>query len=423
MRDGPGLLTRSAREYGDLVTLRMGPVWLLFVAGAALVEEVLVTRHEDFAKGRSVDPFRVLVGNGLFTSDGAFWRRQRRLAQPAFHRQRVAGYGAHMAAYTQRLLDEWRVGETRDVHEDMMRLTLQIVGKTLFDTEVDHAAVGLGRAFAAALQGVNERAHSLVPLPLAIPTRANVKLRTALRTLDATVYGLIAARRADGADHGDLLSMLLHARDEDGSGMTDRQLRDEAMTIVLAGHETTATALSWAWHLLAQHPQAEARLHAEVDAVLPDGRLPTLDDLPKLRFAEMVFYEALRLYPPAWIFVREAVRDTSLGGQPVRRGTRILLSPYVVHRDPRNFEDPDTFRPERWEGDLQRRLPKGAYFPFSLGQRMCVGNAFALMEAVLIMSSIARRFRLTPAPDASAAVWARATLRPRDGIRMVVHPR
>ncbi|HEX8199531.1 MAG TPA: cytochrome P450 [Isosphaeraceae bacterium] len=422
-RDRLGFLTDCARRYGDCVALRLGPKRVLLLSPPDLIEEVLVTQNRRFRKHFALRRTRRTLGNGLLTSEGDFWRRQRRLAQPAFHRDRLEAYAAVMVALAERMLESWADGQRRDVQADMMRLTLQIVAKTLFDADVAGAVDEAAAAMETLLACFTARVTKLVPLPEAVPTPVNWRLQRAARRLDRIVYGFVAARRASGADRGDLLSLLLHARDEDdGRGMTDRQLRDELMTLFLAGHETTANTLAWAWSLLARHPEAEARLHAELDAVLGD-RAPTPADLPRLTYAEHVVTETLRVYPTVWLLGREAIEPWTIGGHPVPRGTTLYMSQWVVHRDPRFFEEPEAFRPERWDDGLARRLPRYAYFPFGGGPRICIGQGFARMEAVLLLATIARRYRLALAPGATVTPLPTMTLRPRDGVSVILSRR
>src|ERR1700693_5050360 len=302
--------TKLAREYGDIAGLRVLNFRSIFINHPDLIEEVLVTNARKYSKGRVLRANRHVFGEGLLTSEGEFWLRQRRLAQPAFHRGRIASYAATMVEYTERMLSDWHDGEERDAHQEMMRLTLQIVGKTLFDADVEHDAKDVGKSLEQLLEiGANFRRTIFVPQWL--PTPTNLRMKREVAQIEKILYRIIAERRGSGRDGGDLLSMLLAAQDEDGSRMTDRQLRDETITLFLAGHETTASTLSWAWWLLAQNPAVEAKLHAELDAVL-GGRAPTVDDLPKLTYLRQVMTESLRLYPTAWGMVRLAAGEQEI---------------------------------------------------------------------------------------------------------------
>jgi cytochrome P450 len=410
--------TGIAREYGDIAGLRILNFKTIFINHPDLIEEVLVANARMYTKGRVLRANRHVFGEGLLTSEGDFWLRQRRLSQPAFHRARIASYAATMVEYAQRIMDSWRSGEERDVHREMLRLTLQIVGKTLFDADVECDAQEVGKSLELLLEiGANFRRTIFVPHWL--PTPANLRVKREVAQIEKIIYRIISERRASGRDAGDLLSMLLAAQDEDGSRMTDKQLRDETITLFLAGHETTASTLSWTWWLLAQNPAVEAKLHQELDAVLGD-RTPTLDDLPKLVYAGHVITESLRLYPAAWGLARLAVEDHEVAGYPVTKGMGVTMAQWVVHRDPRWYDAPEKFRPERWENDLLKRLPRFAYFPFGGGPRQCIGNTFALMEATLILATIARKFRLRLVPDHPVVPLASITLRPRHGVRVRV---
>ncbi len=413
--------TKVAREYGDVAGLRVLNFKTVFINHPSLIEEVLVTNARKYSKGRVLRANRHVFGEGLLTSEGDFWLRQRRLAQPAFHRARIASYAATMVDYTERMVQGWRGGEERDAHQEMMRLTLEIVAKTLFDADVERDAQEVGKSLELLLEiGANFRRTIFVPHWL--PTPTNLRVRREVKQIEKILYRIIAERRASARDAGDLLSMLLSAQDEDGSRMTDRQLRDETITLFLAGHETTASTLSWTWWLLARHPEVEAKLHAELDAVLGD-RAPTLDDLPKLRYTGQVITESLRLYPAAWGMARLAVEDHEIAGYAVTKGMGVAMAQWVVHRDPRWYDAPEEFRPERWEDDLLKRLPRFAYFPFGGGPRQCIGNAFALMEAALILATIARKFRLLLVANHPVVPLASITLRPRHGVRVTLESR
>jgi cytochrome P450 len=422
-RDRLAFVTRCAREYGDFVSLRVGRRQIVLVSDPDAIEYVLVTASRQFAKHFALRLNPLVLGNGLLSSEGDFWLRQRRLAQPAFHRQRIAAYGASMVEHTLRLLAGWQEGQRRDIFTEMMQLTLGIAAKTLFDADVDGQAAAVGDALRVAQDCFIARFNSLFHLPAGFPTPANLRLRRAVRQLDAIIYGFIRHRRQTGEDKGDLLSMLLHARDEgDQSQMTDKQLRDEAMTLFLAGHETTALLLSWAWYLLARHPEAEARLAAEVRAVL-GGRPPTVADLPHLPYTETIVAEVLRLYPPAYTIGREALRECRLGPYRIAAGTTLLMSQWVMHRDPRFFDRPEEFHPERWADGLAARLPRYAYFPFGGGPRRCIGDTFATMEAQLVLATLAQQYRFTLATDEAVRPRPTFTLRPDSNLPAVLRRR
>ena len=423
-RDMLGFYTQAAKNYGDIVPYRLGFQRLCLLNHPDFIEQVLITDGKHFSKQTYVlKLLRPVLGNGLLTSDGAFWLRQRRLIQPAFHKQRIQAYGEVMVRYTRSMLETWQRGEKRDLHADMMRLALAIVGKTLFDADVANDASDVGRYLEVVMDQFISQWASLLPLPPSFPTPANLRFRGTMKKLDAVIYKMIGQRRQGGQHGNDLLSLLLEARDEDdGTGMTDLQVRDEAMTLFLAGHETTANALSWTWYLLAQHPEVEELLHDELASVLR-GRPPTVEDLPRLVQAERVLLESMRLYPPAFGFGRLAKVDCEIGGYRIPRGTTVILCPWVTQRDQRWFDDPLAFRPERWAGDLARRLPRYAYFPFGGGPRMCIGNTFAMMEATLVLATMAQRFRCSLCPDPPVVPRAVVTLRPANGIPVVVSKR
>jgi cytochrome P450 len=363
------------------------------------------------------------IGEGLLTSDGDFWLRQRRLMQPAFQRQRLEAYAPIIVDYTQQMLARWHSGETRDLHADMMQLALSIVSKTLLDVDAGSQSAGVSDAIDGIMRDFNTRFQSALPLPFWAPVPRNFELRRLIRRIEAVVQEIITQRRADGRDHGDLLSVLVHARDEqDQTGMTDRQLRDEVMTLFLAGHETTANVLAWTWYLLATHPDVEARVRSELEAVLGD-RAPAIADIPKLTWTEQVILETMRLYPPAYAFGRESIEECTIGGYRIPAGTTVTMSQYVMHRHPRYFERPDEFLPDRWSDGLFKRLRKGVYFPFSAGPRVCIGNSFAMLEALLVVATVVPRFQFELAPGPPVVPWASVTLRPRDGIRAIVKER
>jgi cytochrome P450 len=418
-RDQLGFYAACAREYGDVVPVRFGPRRGVLLYHPDAIEEVLVTRNRDFIKSPGVRLLSRLLGNGLLLSEGGVWLRQRRLVQPAFHRQRVAAYGEVMTAFTADRLAQWKDGDVLDVHTEMMTLTQTIVAKALFDADVSDESYAIGRASTILMEDFGKRLGSLLQLlPNWVPTPANVRTRRAIRRLDEVVYRMIATRRRSAEDRGDLLSILLDAQDaDDGSRMTNQQVRDEVMTLFMAGHETTAVALSWTWYLLAQHPDVDARLAEELRTLLGE-RAPVVADLARLKYTEMIVTESMRLYPPAYGLGREVARPSEISGYPLAPGLIVIIPTWVVHRDPRWFEDPDAFRPERWEGDLARRLPRFAYLPFGGGPRQCVGNGFAMMEAILLLATIAQRFRLTMEPGQHVTPTPYVTVRPEPGLRM-----
>ncbi len=423
-RDALGLLTRCTRDYGDLVHIRLGLTPTVVVGHPDLVEEVLVTRNHDYRKSFSTRRLDTLLGNGLLLSEGDFWLRQRRLMQPAFHRERVAQMGETMVRSTHEVIDGWRDGEVRAINEEMIEITLRIVARTLFGSEVGEDLARIRRSSPALNDHFRSRLYSLlILLPDSVPTPGNVRYRAARRDLEQLVYRIVAERRASGDPGDDLLGMLLAARDETGHGMDDHQLRDEVMTLLLAGHDTTALALTWAWVLLAHHPAVACRLRTEIDTLLQQ-RPPSAADVPRLTCTSTVIAETLRLYPTAWAIGRESLRDTQIGGQRVARGTTVLIVPWAIHRDPRFYAAPEEFRPERWDDGLAERLPRYAYLPFGGGQRVCIGSSFAQLEAVLVLASVAQRFELELAdPSQPVQPWPVVTLRTREDVPMRIRCR
>jgi cytochrome P450 len=417
-------LTNAARQYGDLVYFRVAQQHMYLVNHPDYVREILVNNQGNFIKSRALQRAKVLLGEGLLTSEGQHHLRQRRLVQPAFHRDRLAGYASAMSESAVRARQRWKAGATMDISVEMAQLTLAVVAKTLFSADIESEAPEIGAAMTSILQ-----LFRVLLLPFSeyldkLPLPSMRRFEKARARLDATIYGLIRERRASGVDTGDLLSMLLLAQDEDKDGgqMTDEQVRDEALTLFLAGHETGANALSWTWYLLSQHPEVERRLHAEIDAVL-GHRAPELADLPQLRYAEMVLSEALRLYPPAWGIGRKAIGAFTVGGFDVPANSICILSPYVVQRDARWFPDPEKFDPERWTAEARDSRPKFAYFPFGGGARVCIGERFAWMEGVILMAAIAQKWRFRLEPGQHVEPLPLVTLRVKNGLRMIAEPR
>jgi cytochrome P450 len=425
-RDSISFIENLAR-YGDISYFRMGPQDVYFLNHPDYVKDVLVTHQQNFTKGRALQRAKRLLGEGLLTSEGDFHRRQRRLAQPAFHRHQVASYAVLMTAYAAQMRGNWRDGETLDIADEMMRLTLAIVGKTLFDADVEAEADEIRAALTDIVKLFNAMMLPFSELLEKLPLPQKRRFQRAKQRLDATIYRMIDERRrsSSGEARGDLLSMLLEARDEegDGTGMTDEQVRNEAMTIFLAGHETTANALTWTWYLLSEHPGAEARLHEEIDAVLEDGRLPTFEDMSRLRYTEMVLAEAMRLYPPAWALGRLSINDYEIGGYLIPPRSLVLMSPYVMHRDERYFPEPTRFDPERWTTAERESRPQFSYFPFGGGARRCIGEGFARMEGVLLIATLAQRWRLRHVQTHRIALQPAITLRPKHGMSMTLERR
>jgi cytochrome P450 len=408
-------LLETAREYGPLASFRIGPRRVFLASGPDLIEQVLVTDAKHYIKHFGARAFKPVLGNGLVTSEGAFWHRQRKLIQPAFLKIRVQSYAQIMAELADQMLDSWSPGKSVQIDYEFETLTSKIALKTLFDLEDPGDRQRFSDTLKLAFELMNERLRRIFKLPLWVSTPANLRLRGAVGELVRTVEGFIALGRSRRDVGDDLLSRLLVAQHEDGTRMSDLQLRDEAMTLYLAGHETTALTLAWSWYLLSQNPNVENRLVSEWQDVLA-GATPTADQLHRLPYTAAVIAESMRLYPPVYVIGREATDDLELGGYRVKRGYTVLMSQWVNHRDPRYFPEPEEFRPERWENGLAKRIPKFAYYPFGGGQRLCVGSSFALMEAAIILAAVGQRYRFTLDPDAVIDIKPQITLLPANGI-------
>lgn len=423
MMGGRGLETIEnwAREYGDILYGRALNLGFCLVTRPGLIEHVLVNQSANFVKGLGLGANRRYLGDGLLTSEGELWRRQRYLTQPAFHRRNIGRYADVMVRHTESTMAGWKAGESHDLYRDLTRLALEIVTRVLFDVDIDGH---LDRVVAATNAGQLRSSRGIAPMYALryLPTPRNLRYLWTIRRLDEVIYQIIRQRRASGRSGGDLLSMLLQARDEQGTAMSDRQLRDEVVTLIFTGSETVALTLSYVGYLLAQNPEAQARLADELDEQL-QGRVPSLDDLPRLTYTDKVIKEALRLYPPVWAFLREAVRVVELGGYTLPAGTTFVLSPWISHRDPRFYDQPLEFRPERWTAEFEKQLPKFAYFPFGGGQRTCIGAAFAKMETALLLATMVQRLRVSPVPCFKLALLPGITLQPRGGIRVALDER
>ncbi len=405
-------------RFGDLSSFRLGRKRFYFLNHPDLIRKVLTSQNfvRTALSRRLLESF---LGHGLFSQEGENHLQQRRLMQPAFHLKRIDGYGSVMSSFASRMLDRWRDGETRDTSHDMMRLTFEIVSKTLFDADTGEQARQVNEAFTSIMRAINTEYPLYSLLPSWFPVRRWGASRRAVLALQRITHAIIQERRSSSVDRGDLLSMLLLARDEDGTQLTDDQVSAQTLSLLFAGHETTANALSWAWLLLSQNPDIRQKLQAELDSVLA-GRPPTFADLPKLKYTEAVVKETLRIYPPAWYAERAPLSDTELGGYRIPAHSPIVISVYVTHRDPRFFDQPERFLPERFLGVEDRQFP--AYLPFGAGSHLCIGNRFALMEAQLLIASIAQRFELALVPGTEVRTRALITLGV-EGLNMVVKQR
>ena len=417
-RDPLAFLSRVSAEYGDIAHFKLGPFNVFLLNHPDNIEQVLVTHQHRFIKGRSLSGARRLFGNGLLTSDGAVHGCQRRLVQPVFHRARLDEYAGVMTTLAVECRDTWRDGDIIDIAGEMSRLTLRITGRILFGRD--------GDAVAAEIREPLEDATNLLEIPVLpfsaltdrLPLPRVRRFNTARATIDRVVNDLVACRRLDPGDRGDVVSLLMSAHsDMGGEPMSDVQLRDEIVTLLLASHETTANALAWTWYLLARHADAEARLHAEIDTVLGTGDVPSGGDLPELPYARRVLAESMRLYPPAWLLARVAVEEHEARGYVIPPGSLVVLSPWVVHRNRVYFPDPERFEPERWRAATHNSRPRFSYFPFGGGSRGCMGEAFAWMEGTLLLAVIARRWRFRLLEESShPAIRPALTLTPRSGI-------
>jgi cytochrome P450 len=423
--DPLSLMRDASKDFGPVALLRFG--WLRYYVANDVdaIHRILQGNAKNYVKSRNYAGVKYILGQGLLTSEGSQWLQQRRMIQPAFHHQRLPAFAETMASCAASHVAGWStVGDGPvDIHADMMGLTLRIVGKTLFSVDLADDAETVGEALDVAIHWAQAHAEQIVRLPPWVPTPSNIRFKRALATIDELVQRIIAERRASGLDQGDLLGLLMAARDQDdGTAMTDRQLRDEVTTLVLAGHETTANALAFALHLLALHPAEQLRLESEVDAVLgeKDARF---EDLPRLELTERVVQEAMRLYPPAWCFERDALEDDELSGYFIPKGSVVAVCPYSLHRSDVYWERPEAFEPDRFLPERVAARPRQAYLPFGDGPRVCIGRAFAMMEAKIILATIVRRFSVEPSDAAKVELEPGVTLRPRGGLRVYLRPR
>jgi cytochrome P450 len=425
LRNPLEVMRSAAREYGDIVRIPVILQSRILLNHPDYIQQVLIFQQNKFHKSTlSKEATERLLGQGLLISEGDFWRRQRRLAQPAFHRHRINEYSSAMVECAEAQGRTWRDGETRNMAEEMMALTLEAAVRTLFGTTLPGEAKRVGHAMSFLMRYSLGRARKPINIPANWPTPRNKRATREYDFLDSLVYRIISERKAQpSANHrNDLLSMLMGAMDEDGSQMTPKQLRDETMTLFLAGHETTALTLVWTWYLLSQNPAAETRLHEELRDVL-GGRPPEVADLARLPYLHAVVSEVLRLYPPAYLLARTAIAPFTIGGYDFGPGETVLMSQWVMHRDSRYYDEPDAFRPERWLDGLADRLPPGAYFPFGDGPRRCIGQGFAMLESALVIATLAQQFQFRLAPGRPVVPEPLVTLRPKHGISMMIHAR
>ena len=423
MKDRLGFLTKLS-ELGDISHFKMGKQLAFFINHPDFIRDVLVTSHSKFEKGRALKRAKGLLGEGLLTSEAAFHLRQRRMIQPAFHRQRINNYAVSMIEFAEKMADEWRDSDELDISKEMMRLTLNIVGKTLFNANVSDEADEIGKAMTELVELFDFLLLPFAELLEKLPLPQTKRFRNAKNILDSIIYDIINERRKSGEDKGDLLSMLLLAQDEEtGIGMTDEQVRDECLTLFLAGHETTANALTWTFYLLSQNSEAEAKFHAELDEVVGNKPL-TPEDYGKLKFTEAVLAESMRLFPPAWGMGRLAIEPHEIGGYKIPEKSLVLISQHVTHRDERFWKNADQFQPERWEKlSIKEAGNKFIYFPFSKGVRSCIGEGFAWMEGVLLLATLGRKWRLKLLPNQKIVPQAMITLRPKYGMKMRIERR
>ncbi len=428
-RDPLSFLLESADQYGDVVRFRIGPPRLGRLAHLVVhpdfIKHVLIDNQRNYRKAVTYDSIRLFLGDGLLTSEGDFWKQQRRIVNPVFQQDRLTLLGATMCDVIGRFVEQWAVDRAPevDVAAAMRKLTLEVLCRTMFSTDIDSAADVVDEALDTVLRYAIRRVTLNIGILNRLPTDENRRFREAVESLDSVVERFISLRRAEPHPKSDLLSMMLEAQQgPTGTGMTDRQLRDEMKTFLLAGHETTANALAWSWYLLSEHPDVEAQFHAELDNIL-DDRAPTVADLPRLTYTRQVFEESMRLYPPVWAIERNAIDDDEIGGCHIPAGSIVVLSPYVTHRCPRLWRDPERFDPDRFSKDASAQRPSLAHFPFGGGARVCIGKGFAMMEGILILATIGQRFRLRTTPEARIEPQPVITLRPRFGLPMSIRPR
>lgn len=424
-RDPIKFVTRLQKDYGDVAAFSLMGSKSVLISNPDDVERVLLETGKRYSNGKEGTgaTLKPILGNGLVTSEGDFWKRQRKLIAPAFHHQNIKRYADLIVAYSQDMAQTWHDGDVCDIHQEMMLLTQRIIMKALFDVDVLDNASQASAAFDAMMHamGASMTGPEAI-LPAFVPTPSRTQMREGVAYINGMLMEIIEQRRAEESDQHDLLTMLMDARDEDGQPMSTEQLLDEIRTLYLAGHETTAATLTWAWLLLSQNPAVYAKLKAEVKQVL-NGQPPTADDVQQLSYANAVIKESLRCYPVAWITRRVALEDVEIGGYRLPKGTPVYLSPWILHHDARWYDAPDTFMPERWLKDKAEQPRREAYIPFGGGPRICIGNGFAMMEAVLILATLLQSYHVAVQPGASAEVELAGTLRPKHGLQATLSER
>lgn len=426
-KDPLQFFVRAAQEHGDVVRFNTGPQSLFLLNDPNHIDHVLSSNYQNYKKSKYYDRVKSIFGEGMFTVDGEVWRRKRQLVQPAFHHRKIEALCGVMTKVAEETVERWRPaaaqGEPIDLASEMMQISLSISIRAFMSVDYPLEVTPMARALTVLMRAGEKRIWSLFDFSQYLPTPSNFRVKRAVESFDRELFALLDERKEDGIERDDLLSMMLGVRDADtGEPLTNKQLRDELMTVITAGHETTAVTIAWAYYLLSKFPEVERKLHAELRTVL-NGRTPTVSDLPNLPYTKMVAYETMRLYPPFWTMSRTAIEDDELGGYHIPSGSAIMLCPYVVHRNPKYWENPEGFDPERFTADREAARPRYAYFPFGGGPRVCIGKQFALMEAQLLLAVVSQHYRLHVVPGQRIEPEPMISLRPRDRMLMTVHPR
>ena len=422
-RDSIGFLKKIAKEYGDIVHFKMGPIRIVLLNHSDYIKEVLTVQHRNFVKGRPLEMAKELLGEGLLTSEGEFHKRHSRMIQPAFHRNMIESYVPAVIKCISQMMNKWKDGMETDMKDEMTHMSIAIAGKSLFNADIAEEAPEISNALDTATGLFGRISLPFSEWLLKLPLPGNLRFYKAKERLDDTIRRMIEERRQNKMNNGDLLSILLRSQDENGNGgLSEQEIRDEAITLFLTAFDTTSTALTWTWYLLSQNPEAEAALHKELDSVL-NGRSPVAEDIPNLKYCRMVFGESMRLYPPSYVIPRQAIGDFAIDKYIVPRGSIVLMSPYLVQRDPRFYADPEKFDPCEWDKHTHGLNSKYEYFPFSRGPRSCIGEPFAWMLGTLAIASVAQSWRLKLVPGHPVELLPLINLRPKYGMKMTLHRR